>query len=74
MGIGGQASREKNLRVNMLNFLRKTGFEGKYILHGHKIPMGGVSWGVASTRVLLAGDSAGFVDPLTGEGMYYALR
>lgn len=74
VGIGGQASREKNLRGTMQNFLRKTGFRGEYRLHGHKVPMGGVSWRVASTRVLLAGDSAGFVDPLTGEGMYYALR
>ena len=27
-----------------------------------------------SSRVLLVGDAAGFVDPLTGEGIYYALR
>lgn len=74
VGIGGQASILKNLRGSMLNFLRKTRFRGEYRLHGHKIPTGGISWRVASTRVLLAGDSAGFVDPLTGEGMYYALR
>ena len=29
---------------------------------------------LASTRVLLAGDAAGFVDPLTGEGIYGAIR
>ena len=28
----------------------------------------------AETRVLLAGDAAGFVDPLTGEGIYGAIR
>ena len=28
----------------------------------------------ADTRVLLAGDAAGFVDPLTGEGIYGAIR
>lgn len=28
----------------------------------------------AGTRVLLAGDAAGFVDPLTGEGIYGAIR
>jgi hypothetical protein len=74
VGIGGEASRIKNLRGTMQNFLRKTGFQGAYRLHGHKVPMGGISWKIANTRVLLAGDSAGFVDPLTGEGMYYALR
>jgi geranylgeranyl reductase family protein len=74
VGIGGQASLLKGLRGTMQNFLRKTGFQGNYRLHGHKIPMGGISWKVASPRVLLAGDSAGFVDPFTGEGVYYALR
>jgi len=29
---------------------------------------------VEGTRVLLAGDAAGFVDPLTGEGIYGAIR
>jgi geranylgeranyl reductase family protein len=74
VGIGGQASRLEGLRETMQNFLRKNGFQGKYRLHGHKIPMGGISWRIASTRVLLAGDSAGFVDPFTGEGIYYAMR
>jgi geranylgeranyl reductase family protein len=74
VGIGGEASSIKDLRGLMLNFLRKTGFHGEYRLHGHKIPTGGISWRVASPKVLLAGDSAGFVDPLTGEGMFYALR
>jgi geranylgeranyl reductase family protein len=74
VGIGGQASRLEGLRGTMQNFLKKTGFQGNYRLHGHKIPMGGISWRVASPRVLLAGDSAGFVDPFTGEGIYYAMR
>jgi geranylgeranyl reductase family protein len=74
VGIGGQASRLEGLRGTMQNFLKKTGFQGNYRLHGHKIPMGGISWRIASPRVLLAGDSAGFVDPFTGEGIYYALR
>jgi geranylgeranyl reductase family protein len=74
VGIGGQASRLEGLRGTMQNFLKKAGFQGNYMLHGHKIPMGGISWRVASSRVLLAGDSAGFVDPFTGEGIYYAMR
>jgi geranylgeranyl reductase family protein len=74
VGIGGEASRIENLKGTMLNFLRRTGFHGEHRLHGHKVPMGGINWRIASTRVLLAGDSAGFVDPLTGEGMHYALR
>ncbi len=38
----------------------------------HLIPMGGIRRKVASPRALLAGDAAGFVDPLSGEGTYYA--
>ena len=38
----------------------------------HLIPMGGIRRKVAAPRALLAGDAAGFVDPLSGEGTYYA--
>ncbi len=36
------------------------------------IPMGGIKRVVANDRVALAGDAAGFVDSLSGEGIYYA--
>lgn len=62
-----------NARASMLQFLISCGFEGSYRLHGHRIPMGAGGGGVASGRVLRTGDSAGFVDPFTGEGIYYAL-
>ncbi len=38
----------------------------------HLIPMGGIRRKVAAPRAALAGDAAGFVDPLSGEGTYYA--
>ena len=38
----------------------------------HLIPMGGIRRKVAAPRALLAGDAAGFVDTLSGEGTYYA--
>ncbi|MDD1753420.1 MAG: geranylgeranyl reductase family protein [Methanotrichaceae archaeon] len=74
VGIWGQASRLKDLRGTMAHFLRKNGFQGNYMLHGHKAPLGGHKWKISSPRVLLAGDSAGLVDAFTGEGIYYALR
>jgi len=41
----------------------------------HLIPLGGAAQvPVAAERVLLAGDSAGFVEPLLGEGIYFAIR
>jgi geranylgeranyl reductase family protein len=41
---------------------------------GHRIPHGGSARRVNARRILLAGDAADLVDPLTGEGIYYALR
>jgi len=74
VGIGGLASRLKNPRKTMLDFLRESGFSGRCRLRGHTIPFGDGMNAVSSGRVLLTGDSAGFVDAFTGEGIYYALR
>jgi len=41
---------------------------------GAPIPAGGTQRAFASGRVLLAGDSAGFVDSFYGEGIAYAIR
>jgi flavin-dependent dehydrogenase len=41
---------------------------------GHRIPHGGSLRRLNSRRVVLAGDAADLVDPLTGEGIYHALR
>ncbi len=42
--------------------------------HGHLIPTGPRKGGFVRGRVLLVGDAAGLVDPLTGEGISYAVR
>lgn len=41
--------------------------------HIYRLPVGGIDRKLYSNRVLLAGDSAGFVDPFLGEGIYYAV-
>ncbi len=74
VGIGGMAKDLSNPRKVMIDFLRKNGFDGSYKLRGHLIPFGGMSRVMASPRVLLAGDSAGFVDSFTGEGIAYAIK
>lgn len=74
VGIGGIASRLKNPRKAMQDFIRSSGFPEGQRLHGHLIPLGGWGGRIATSRVLLAGDSAGFVDAFTGEGIYYSLR
>ncbi len=40
----------------------------------HALPMGGCPRPIGRDAVLLAGDAAGFVDPFSGEGIYYAIR
>jgi geranylgeranyl reductase family protein len=40
---------------------------------GHHLPLSGPRWRPAPGRVLLAGDAAGLVNPMTGEGIFYAV-
>jgi menaquinone-9 beta-reductase len=40
---------------------------------GHHLPLSSYRWHQPDGRVLLAGDAAGLVNPLTGEGIYYAV-
>lgn len=74
VGIGGLAKDLPNPGNVMIDFLRKNGFDGSYRLRGHLIPFGGINRVTASNRVLLTGDSAGFVDSFTGEGIAYAIK
>ena len=51
-----------------------SGSDGEH-WRGHHLPLSGWSWGAEqpSGRILLAGDAAGLVNPMTGEGIYYAV-
>jgi geranylgeranyl reductase family protein len=40
---------------------------------GHHLPLSSWSWRPRDGRVLLAGDAAGLINPMTGEGIYYAV-
>ncbi|MDK2825449.1 geranylgeranyl reductase family [Methanolobus vulcani] len=61
-------------KQTMKKFLADNGFNGEYKLRGHILPCGGHKRKLVKGRVLLSGDSAGFVDALTGEGLPYAIR
>jgi geranylgeranyl reductase family protein len=45
-----------------------------YRARGHPVALGGDLRPLNTKRILLAGEAGGLVDPLTGEGIYYALR
>jgi geranylgeranyl reductase family protein len=74
VGIGGLASSLRRPRETMAEFLRAGGFAGNYRTRGHAIPVGGIRRTLASRRMLLVGDAAGFLDSFTGEGIAYAIR
>jgi menaquinone-9 beta-reductase len=40
---------------------------------GHQLPLSAGRWRPPAGRVMLAGDAAGLVNPMTGEGIYYAV-
>jgi len=40
---------------------------------GHHLPLSGWRWHQPDGRLLLVGDAAGLVNPMTGEGIYYAV-
>lgn len=40
---------------------------------GHHLPLAIARWSPPAGRVMLAGDAAGLVNPMTGEGIYYAV-
>lgn len=46
----------------------------RHQLKAHPIPLGGLERRVCRRRLLLAGDAAGLADPLSGEGIAYAIH
>ncbi len=74
VGIAGLAKHLPHPKKTMLNFLNENNFNNKYKLHSHIIPAGGINRKIISSRVILSGDSAGFVDSFIGEGIAYAIR
>lgn len=63
-----------NLAGQFRTFLRAVGAPQDISFHGHPLPYGNYLERPAQGRTLLAGDAAGLVEPLFGEGIYYALR
>ena len=78
VGVGNiiSSKEDKNVSKSISKFAEVTGINilKKLQYKGHIIPVGGYKREVAKGRSLLIGDAAGFVDPLSGEGIYYAMR
>ena len=82
IGFGGEAREMKSIDIrgvfnSYLGYLRGRGLLPRGVsinrLHGGFLPSGGPISRFFDDRVLLVGDAAGFVSPLSGEGIYYAI-
>ena len=73
LGIMGLASAIEEPKKVLSGFARALGMELAAV-QGHSIPLGGLRRNVASGRILLVGDAAGFADPFQGEGISHAIR
>jgi flavin-dependent dehydrogenase len=74
VGVGGIAVDFLTPQRTMREFLNDNGFKGNFELKTHIVPMGGIKRKLLTSRIVLSGDAAGFVDSFTGEGLAYAIR
>ena len=77
LSIGlASVTRERGLSALFARYLHGLGLERVITQerHGFVIPVSRRRDGLTRSRVLLAGDSAGFADPVTGEGISFAIR
>ncbi|NEX47861.1 geranylgeranyl reductase family protein [Rhodobacter sp. ETT8] len=74
LGIGGIAVQDKDLRPRFHDWLRARGVDPASVkIKGHHLPSGASRAVPGRGAVLLAGDAAGLVDPITGEGIAWAI-
>jgi len=75
LGVGGWAEEGPHLREHLARLARAYDVDPAAItdVRGHRLPMRRVGASTpARDNVLLVGDAAGLVDPLSGDGMYEA--
>lgn len=73
VGILGMDSGAK-LKEELHNWIKLWGYQGEIgQIHGHPIPLIDFTKTLQSDRALLVGDAAGLADPLTGEGIKFAI-
>lgn len=75
LGIGGIEGRNPDLRAALAEYAAREGVDLAALkVKGHHLPFGVPRKVPGQGQVLLAGDAAGLVDPITGEGIAWALH
>lgn len=74
LGVGGALEEGPRLRAHLERLARAHGVDPSLLedVRGHRIPMRRLGTAAGRGRVLLVGDAAGLVDPLSGDGIYEA--
>ncbi len=74
IGMCGLEKTGKDFHAHFQEFLAMLGLDPASVeLKGHPLPYGNWLGEPCQEKLLLAGDAAGFVEPLLGEGIFYAL-
>lgn len=75
LGMGGIALRNPDLMPRFQAWLTTRGVNPDRVkIKGHHLPFGEVRTHPGDAHILFAGDAAGLVDPITGEGIAWAVR
>jgi geranylgeranyl reductase family protein len=75
IGVGGVHRRNPDMKAKLVAYLVAKGLDpAAYKVKGQYLPFGSCRPSPGRGRVLLCGDAAGFVDPITGEGIGYAME
>jgi geranylgeranyl reductase family protein len=73
VGVGGLQRRNPDMKARMRAYADLLGQGEAEGMKGHFLPFGDYRRRPGRGNVLLAGDAAGFVDPITGEGIAHAM-
>lgn len=73
VGVGGVQRQNPDLRARLEAYAAEMGLAELPRVKGHHVPFGDFPARPGRGRLLLAGDAAGLVDPMTGEGIAHAL-
>ena len=74
LGVGGLAPENPDIKGRMADYMALHAAPATLRIKGHHLPFGDPPAIPGEDRVLLAGDAAGLVDPITGEGIGWAVH